>query len=97
MSNITHSRKSPTLRTYKREIIIKECYKLSLNDTQLCSMLVRIMDENDDNIPVVKSASVYSITRIEDSLSIKYIVKINSYHWLMILKPTSLHSPWLLV
>ena len=74
MSNITHSRKSPTLRTYKREIIIKECYKLSLNDTQLCSMLVRIMDENDGNIPVVKSACVYSLTRIKDSLSIKYIV-----------------------
>ena len=74
MSNITHSRKSPALRTYKREIIIKEWYKLSMNDSQLCSMLVRIMDDDVDNLPVAKSASIYSLSRNEDSLLIKYIV-----------------------
>ena len=74
MSNITHSRKSPVPRTYKREITIKEYQKLTLNDSQLCSILVRIIDEDVDNLPVAKSASVYSLSRNEDSLLIKYIV-----------------------
>jgi hypothetical protein len=59
-------------RKRKDEEDIRELFDRIITDR--LDYLIDDIEPNDGNIPFVKSTSVYSLTRIEDSLSIKYIV-----------------------